>query len=252
MFAVEPIEGRAGGSTTALARRWRRREDRHQSGREHVLGAVGIRNDRIATLEVLNQAWRALFPDGEPHDRNAAIDGLLHKCAGTAGLRSLAVPHRDEHIDIPQQISAGVDVSLVSLPGLRKRQFGDDRRLCKARLEFAADVAAVTRRCLKVLEIFVFRERQYRLDPPPAGAGRDRHLVGALGETADQANDRRVLGIDRRIVAKDVGRSLVDRGEYLSELRPDALDRPTIELVRPMSGDADAQRQTRLRGMRVH
>src|SRR5262249_62208187 len=91
-------------------------------------------------------------------------------------------------VDLPQHEAACLGVALVSAIGRNIVDLGDDGGLGQALQEFIANVAAVARgRAREILEIFLARERQDRLDPPAGWAGGDRDLIGALGKSADHA-----------------------------------------------------------------
>ena len=192
-----------------------------------------------------------------PHHRDAAVASLLRDRAGAAGLRRFAVPDRDQHVDLPQQEVAAQDIALVA--HLRRRQLGHDAGARQAPEEFVAHVAAVAgRRGLEVLEILVLRERQDRLDGPVGGAGRGRELVGALRKARDQAD---AVGFRARrgrarvkvpVALVGLGHRRLDRRKRVTQLPLDARQVGVRQLVRAMAGDADTERQLRLRRMVGH
>ena len=59
-----------------------------------------------------------LVPGGDPDDRDAALEGVPGNGAGVGHLGGIAVPNRDQEIDLAKEIAASFHVALFPMPSL--------------------------------------------------------------------------------------------------------------------------------------
>src|SRR5207248_1741683 len=90
-----------------------------------------------------DEPGRCLVLRQEPDHWNAAGRRFVHDSAGATGLWRLAVPYRDQDVDLPQHEAAGFDVTLLARAG-RSGKLSDDCSLGETLEKLVTDIPAVS------------------------------------------------------------------------------------------------------------